>query len=515
MNESTIYLTTPIYYVNDTPHIGHAYTTVVTDILARYHKLFGYETFFLTGTDEHGQKVQTKAKEREVEPQVHVDEMAPRFIEEWKNLNISYDIFMRTTFPFHKNGVQKALQELFDRGEIYSASYTGWYCVSDEIFYTEKDLLDGRCPNGHSVNKIEEKNYFFKMSKYQNDLIQYIEQHPDFIRPEFRKNEVMGFLKKPLEDLCISRPKSRLSWGIELPFDTDYVTYVWFDALLNYITAIGYGDPTKEENFKKWWSGAVHVIGKDILSTHAVYWTTMLMALRIPLPQHIQAHGWWLTKDNSKMSKSSGNAIKPLDVKNIIGVDALRYFLARDIYLGSDSQFSLELVINRVNTELANNLGNLLSRSTNLVAKYFNGQVPDVTEFQPDTVVLEEMSSQTVRSLKQDILKFSPNTAIGHVVDLLSEANRYLEMQAPWKTAKTDLAAAAEALYASLEVLRISAILLSPVMPEKMEDLLKRVGWNKKPEFEDALHWGLLKKGAPVEKGDILFPRIDLEKTLL
>lgn len=506
------YITTPLYYVNSSPHIGNSYPTTVADILARYHRLFGNEVFFLTGTDEHGQKVQNKAKELNKDTQQYVDEMAQRFIDIWKELNINYDYFMRTTYDYHKLAVQKALKELYDKGDIYSATYEGWYSVSDEIFYTEKDLVNGLAPTGSSVQKIEEKNYFFKMSKYQNALIQHIEKNPDFIRPDYRRNEVLGFLRKPLEDLCISRPKSRLSWGIEIPFDKDYVTYVWFDALLNYATAVGYQDDSKKDHFEAWWPQAVHLIGKDILNTHAVYWTTMLLALQIPLPKTIFAHGWWLSANNEKMSKSKGNVIQPLDVRNIIGTDGLRYFLARDVYFGNDAQFSLELVISRINSELANNLGNLLNRSTNLVSKFFDSSVPDPQDYSSATASLSEKAQKVAPLLKEDILKYSANTAIGQVVDLLNDANKYLEQQAPWKQVKTDLPAAAQSLYAALECLRIAGILLHPVMPEKMNELLLRIGWDKEPMFEDALHWGLLKPGVKVQMGEPLFPRIDLDK---
>ncbi len=504
-----IYFTTPIYYVNDVPHIGHAYTTVVTDILSRYYRLIGYDTYFLTGTDEHGQKVQNKAKELERDPQEYVDEMVVRFQDVWRELNIQNDQFIRTTSSFHKDGVQKALQELFDKGEIYATEYEGQYCVSEEIFYTNKDITAGKCPQGHPVQTISEKNYFFKMSKYQTRLVEYIEANPDFIRPDYRRNEVLGFLRKPLEDLCISRPKSRLSWGIELPFDREYVTYVWFDALMNYATAIGYNNPGRKAEFDKYWPHSCHIIGKDILSTHAVYWPCMLMALGLPLPQMIFAHGWWLTSSNEKMSKSKGPVVRPLDMKNIVGIDPLRYFLARDIYLGNDAQFSEDLVIARVNSELANNLGNLLSRSLNLVDKYFESKVPSVKEEAADTVQLAKFASQCAQKVKAEILKFSPNTAIGHVVDMLTEANRYLEQRSPWKSAKTDVNSAAEPLYASLECLRIAAILLHPVMPVKMSELLARIGWNMTPKFEDALHWGLLTAGISVTKGDPLFPRVE------
>lgn len=503
----SFYITTPIYYVNDIPHIGHAYTTIVADVLTRYHKLFGEESYMLTGTDEHGQKVQAKAKEFDKDPKAFVDEIVLRFVDAWKELDIQYDIFMRTTYPYHISGVQKALQKIYDQGDIYEKTYDGWYCVSDEIFYTEKDVVDGKCPNGHPLQKISEKNYFFKMSKYQQQLIDYIEKNPGFIRPDYRRNEVLGFLRKPLEDLCISRPKARLSWGIELPFDKEYVTYVWFDALMNYCTAIGYGDPKREAEFSKKWPNAIHLIGKDILSTHAVYWPTILMGLGLSMPKVIFAHGWWLTSENEKMSKSKGKVVRPLDLKDVVGVDGLRYFLTRDIFLGNDAQFSQDLVISRVNSELANNLGNLQSRATNLVDKFFDGKVPTPPNTPPD---LSKTALTTAELLKKDILNFAPNTAVGNVVELLNQANKYLEEKAPWKTAKTDLTSAGEVLYSALEVLRISGILLHPVMPAKMTELLRRIGWSKTPNFEDAKKWGLLEVGSAVTKGDPLFPRIDV-----
>jgi methionyl-tRNA synthetase len=401
------------------------------------------------------------------------------------------------------------LQKIFDRGEIYSKTYPGWYCVSEEIFYTDKDVKDGKCPEGHTVQHVEEKNYFFSMSKYQQRLIDHINSNPDFIQPHHRKNEVLGFLRQPLEDLCISRPKNRLSWGIELPFDKDYVTYVWFDALMNYATGIGLYQPSKQKEFERVWPHALHIIGKDILTTHSVYWPTMLMAQELPLPKTIFAHGWWLTESNQKMSKSSGVVVKPLDMKDIVGVDALRYFLARDINFGNDAQFSQDLVISRVNAELANNFGNLLSRSTNLVSKFFENKVPADELTNEQSKALAHRAGLVAELVKKEILSLAPNIALGHVVDLLNEANRYLENMAPWKTAKTDLKITAEVLYTALEVLRIAGTLLHPVMPAKMNELLLRVGWSESPTFEDSKKWGLLKTGSPVQKGDPLFPRVE------
>ena len=473
----TFYITTPIYYVNDTPHIGHAYTTVTADVLARYHKLFGDEVLFLTGTDEHGQKVEQAAKKRGLDPKLHCDEMVLHFKNIWKELNCEYDIFMRTTEEFHKKGVQASLQFLYDKGEIYEHTYDGWYSVSEEIFYTEKDLVDGKSPTGKEVTKVSEKNYFFKMSLYQERLIDYINKNPDFIKPEHKKSEVLGFLKSPLSDLCISRPKERLSWGIELPFDKGFVTYVWFDALLNYATAIGYHGPKDtSEKYKHFWPHTTHLLGKDILITHTVYWTTMLMALGQPLPKHIFAHGWWLTGDAKKMSKSEGPVVKPLDMKEEVGVDGLRYYLSRDITLGNDAQFSRELVIQRLNSELSNNLGNLLSRSVSLIVKYFDGIIPESS-----TKILESQELQVKREalsvdLEKEIRSFNLSQGIGLIVELLSETNKYIDTLAPWKAAKEDKEKAAETLGNVCEVVSVCCYYLLPVMPSKAKEILDILG---------------------------------------
>jgi methionyl-tRNA synthetase len=512
----SFYITTPLYYVNDQPHIGHAYTTIVADVLRRYHRLFGEETLFLTGTDEHGQKIQTAAQGRQLPPQQHCDEMVVNFQNIWKELEIDYDIFFRTTSDFHKKAVQSCLQELYDRDLIYAKDYEGWYSVSDEIFYTEKDLVDGKAPTGKEVTLIKETNYFFKMSQFQERLIAAIQDRPELIQPEAKRNEVLGFLKKPLQDLSISRPKTRLNWGIELPFDTAHVTYVWFDALLNYAVGVGFKRPGMEKEFSKWWnptgdSGAIHLIGKDILTTHAVYWTTMLMALEAPLPKTIFAHGWWLTETNEKMSKSAGPTVKPLDVKNIVGVDGLRYFLTRDIHFGNDAQFSKELVISRVNVDLANNLGNLLSRTTNLVQKYFEGKIPPAKQNLAASQELQKLALAAASKVQSAVLTMAPNQAVEVVTDLLSSANKYLENHAPWKQLKEgQMEAGAEVLTTALEVLRIAAILLSPVMPSKMSVLLKQVGWDGPVQFTDAQKWGLLTAGTPVAKAEPLFPRIEV-----
>jgi methionyl-tRNA synthetase len=501
------YLTTPIYYVNDTPHIGHAYTTVVADVLARYHRLFGHEVKLLTGVDEHGQKVQAATVKHGLEPQAYVDSMAENFKSIWKELNIQYDFFIRTTDDFHKKTVQACLQQLYDQGEIYAKDYEGLYSVSEEIFYTEKDLVNGKTPLGNEVILLKEKSYFFRMGNYQERLIQYIHDHPDFIRPEHRKNEILGFLRQPLHDLCISRPKARLSWGVEFPFDREHVTYVWFDALLNYASAVGYQQSAGQAEFAKWWkeAGAIHLIGKDILTPHAVYWPTMLMALGVPLPKTIFAHGWWLTESGEKMSKSKGSVVKPLDMKAVVGVDPLRYFLTRDIALGNDAAFSPELVVNRVNAELANNLGNLLSRTTNLVEKNF-GKAPGLpSNPAPESQALLEKTYALSAKVKSAILDMAPQTAVQEIVDVLSDTNRYIGDRAPWKQVKDDLTAAGETLAVCLEVLKVAGILLSPVMPEKCASILGTIGCEL--DFPNLAR--PIPAGTPVKKSEPLFPRVE------
>lgn len=511
----SFYITTPLYYVNDTPHLGHAYTTVICDVLNRYHKLFGKNTFLLTGTDEHGQKVQSAAQKRGVSTQKHVTEYALHFQNLWKDLHIQEDFFIRTTMDFHKKVVQSCLQDLWDQQKIYKKDYEGLYCENEEIFYTSKELVDGKTPLGHTVSLIKEENYFFKMSNYQDQLIRHIEDNPQFIQPYSRRNEILGFLKQPLGDLSISRPKSRLSWGIQLPFDSHHVTYVWFDALLNYASAVGYRQEDKQDMFKEFWPQAIHVIGKDILLTHAVYWPTMLMALDVPLPKQIFAHGWWLTNNDEKMSKSKKDAIKPLDIKSIIGVYGLRYFLTRNIHFGNDAQFKTSLAIDCVNTELSNNLGNLLSRISKLVEKGFDGVIPKGSQNQQSTKKLMIQALALAENVKTAIESMAPQKAVEYVVQFLHTVNRYLEEFHPWTLLKEDPhykqegRVVSEVLYSCLESLRIVGILFSPIMPLKMQELLQRLSWDQSLKFEDAKIWGLLKAGTLIKRGDVLFPRID------
>lgn len=504
------YVTTPIYYVNDRPHIGHAYCTILADVLRRYHQMFGYETFFLTGVDEHGQKVEEAAKKRGMTPQQHCDDMQAHFRDLWPTLDVSNDDFIRTTEPRHERVVKEALQRLFDSGDIYKGEYEGFYSARVEKFFTEDELVDGKCPEtGGDVFKIVEANYFFKMGKYQQALIDHINAHPDFIRPESRRNEVMGFLRKPLQDLCISRPKARLSWGIELPFDSDYVTYVWFDALLNYVSTIGlyHDDP----RFQKWWAASNHLIGKDILTTHSVYWTTMLFALGLPMPQHITAHGWWLI-DNTKMSKSLGNVVNPLSMRDKYGVDSLRYFLMREMVVGLDSDFSEQSFLKRHNYELANDLGNLANRLVGFIAKQMDGVIP-----QPPTGAghssdadVMAMAAELPAKVRDCVDNLRVETAIETVMNFVRRLNRYVAETEPFKVIKTDRQAAGGSCYVALEGLRIALNLLWPVMPGKVVFLLNALGGSKVVVSLDDLKWGGLVPGAALNLPEPPFPRFEV-----
>ena len=498
---NTFYLTTPIYYVNDKPHIGHAYTTILADVLTRFHRKTGEDVFFLTGLDEHGQKVQQAAENRGVDPIDHCDEMAPRFLELWEKLHIQNDDFIRTTEKRHVAVVQKILQDVFDSGDIYEDEYEGLYSISEERFITEKEAESG---DFRDIKKIKEKNYFFKMSQYQQPLIDHINENPKFIQPEHRKNEVLGFLKKPLGDLCISRPKSRLNWGIELPFDSNYVTYVWFDALINYITAVGYN--VDEDSFNKYWPANYHLIGKDILTTHSVYWPTMLMSAKLSLPLGIFAHGWWLSGE-SKMSKSLGNVIDPLGLIEEYGVDPVRYYLMREMVLGQDASFTMESFIKRYNSDLANDFGNLLSRISNLLKKFFDGKIPMDEDDSPEGMVIKENGIKVVSDVWNHIESMQVNEAIETTLQYIRSVNKYMETMAPWKLAKSDNDAAGKVLFTAAEALRISAVLLAPVMPNRTQIVLETFN-----ATGSSLEWGGLTPGKSLNKHDVLFPRIDVKK---
>ncbi|VAX35619.1 Methionyl-tRNA synthetase [hydrothermal vent metagenome] len=496
---SKFYITTPIYYVNDKPHIGHAYTTILADVLARYHRAEGDDIFFLTGLDEHGQKVFQAAENRKMSPQEHCDDLAPRFLQLWEKLEIQNDDFIRTTQARHVSVVQKVLQDVYDNGDIYADEYEGWYSVSEERFITETEKESGEF---RDVKKLKERNWFFRMSKYQQKLIDYINEHPDFLKPEHRKNEVLGFLRKPLGDLCISRPKSRMSWGIELPFDKEYVTYVWFDALLNYITAPGFN--VDEEKFKQWWPASIHLIGKDILTTHAVYWTTMLFSMGLPLPKTIFAHGWWLTSD-TKMSKSLGNVVNPLDLIDEYGVDPVRYYLMSEMVLGQDANFTMESFIKRYNSDLANDFGNLLNRVGGLIGKYFDGCVPEKGVATEADKEIQEYAAQLEDKVKQLVSTLHIHEAIDVTLTLIRKVNKYMEVQAPWAVAKTDLSRAGTILYTATESVRLTAVLLAPVMPSKTKDVLEILD-----AIDTGMTWGELKSGVQLKSHEALFPRLEL-----
>ncbi|NTW59636.1 MAG: methionine--tRNA ligase [Nitrospirae bacterium] len=518
-------ITTPIYYVNDVPHIGHAYTTIAADVMARYHRLKGDPVFFLTGTDEHGQKVEKAAVEKGRTPKEHADLLSLNFKRLWEKLEITNDAFIRTTDREHIAVVQELLQKLFDKGEIERRTYEGWYCTPDERFWTEKDIHEGKCPDcGRPVEHIKEDNYFFLMSKYQARLIEHIEKHPGYIRPESRRNEVLGFLKhQALGDLCISRPKARLAWGIELPFDQDYVTYVWFDALTNYYSATRYlspkaggsSDPAARERF--WWPADHHLVGKDILTTHSVYWSTMLMGAGLPLPGNIFAHGWW-TRDGRKMSKSIGNVVDPNEMVDTYGADAFRYFVLREVPFGLDGDFSTETFITRFNTELANDLGNLLSRVMTMVGKYFDGKVPAAGPEQPHDRELRETASGIPAQIDADLAALAFNRYLQTAWQLVTRANRYVEENAPWSLAKkNDMERLASVLYNLAESLRIIGLMLYPVIPGTSQKIWNSIGVGKtisSCRMSDEQAWGGLKPGTVIQPGEQLFPRIETKKDI-
>jgi len=519
------YITTPIYYVNDVPHIGHAYTTIAADTLARYHRLLGDEVFFLTGTDEHGQKVEKAAQERGLTPKAHADSMTVNFQRLWEKLEISHDAFIRTTDKEHAAVVQELLQKLHDKGEIERRTYEGWYCTPDERFWTEKEIVEGKCPDcGRPVERISENNYFFLMSRYQDRLVAHIEAHPDYIKPDSRRNEVLGFLRsQTLGDLCISRPKARLSWGIELPFDHDFVTYVWFDALVNYYSATRYLSPTAEgsvdasarENF--WWPADHHLVGKDILTTHSVYWSTMLMGLGLPLPGNIFAHGWW-TQDGKKMSKSLGNVIDPHTVVDAYGADAFRYFVLREVPFGLDGDFSTETFVTRFNTELANDLGNLLSRVLTMIGKYFDGKIPAAGIEQPFDRELRETALAVPVKIDENLGALAFTKYLHETWALVTRANRYVEENAPWSLAKkNDLERLGTVLYNLSESLRLIGLYLYPVMPSTSQKIWDALGVGKEIRasiLNEEQPWGRLAVNTAIQPGAQLFPRIERKKNM-
>lgn len=503
------YITTAIDYANGSPHLGHAYEKVLTDIMARFRRLQGDDVKFLTGLDEHGQKVQMSAQKGGVEPIEICDRLAGEFQGLCDRLGVSNDDYIRTTEGRHKAVVQDVLQKLYDKGEIYKAEYAGYYSARQEQFVTEKEKVNGEWPEIYGeVEEVVETNYFFKLAQYQDWLVETIRENESMIYPRFRAADVLQFLKEPLNDLCISRPKSRLEWGIELPFDADFVTYVWFDALTNYITAAGYGT----EAFAKHWPADYHVIGKDILvPPHAVYWPIMLKALGLDLPRHFLVHGWWLSS-GAKMSKSTGEVVNPLDLIEQFGADAFRYFVTREMNVGQDSEFSLELFLSRYNSDLANDLGNLVSRLLNMGGRYTEGKVPAASVEGDPEKELKAVWATTQAELVALYEGFQFHRALERIFAFISAINKYAEARAPWKLAKSELAEDRAKLETSLatmaEALRLSMVLLTPVMPEISEKVRSLIGAEPFETLEGQLEWGSRLEGAALGDKAILFPRL-------
>lgn len=516
MDKKTFYITTPIYYPSDKLHIGHSYTTVAADAIARYKRLKGYDVMFLTGTDEHGQKIQRKAETKGVTPKQYVDEIVAGIKELWKVMKITNDRFIRTTDKYHEEAVQRIFKKLYEQGDIYKSEYEGWYCTPCESFWTKTQLVDGKCPDcGRDVELTKEESYFFRLSKYQDRLIKHIEENPDFIQPVSRQNEMLSnFLRPGLEDLCVSR--TTFNWGVPVSFDEKHVVYVWIDALSNYITALGYGSGD-DSDYRKYWPADVHLVGKEIVRFHTIIWPAMLMALGEPLPKQVFGHGWLLL-EGGKMSKSKGNVVDPVVLIQKYGLDAIRYFLLREVPFGSDGVFSNEALINRINSDLANDLGNLVSRTVAMIDKYFGGTIPSERTYGDFDEDLKNTVLSTSAKVDELMDKLQFSSALAEIWKTISRTNKYIDETMPWVLAKDEAnrPRLAAVMYNLAESLRIVSILLQPFMVETPEKIWNQLGLENEDllSWDSTRTWGVYPEGAAVKKGEVIFPRIDLKKEL-
>ena len=499
------YITTPLYYVNDKLHLGHAYCTVSADVIARFYRMLGRKVFFLTGTDEHGQKVAQIAEHKHLNPQQWADRIVEEDKRLWKILNISYNEFIRTTEKRHTDVVQFVFEYLYKKNDIYKSHYEGWYCTSCETFYLDNQIQQGVCPQCSStVEKVKEESYFFKLSSYQDKLLYYFDSHPEFLQPDFRRQEIINFVKQGLKDISISR--TTVKWAIPVPFDSSHTIYVWFDALLNYISAIGYLED--KDKFNTLWPADLHLVGKEIFRFHTVIWPAMLIALDLPLPKKVFAHGWW-TVEGEKMSKSKGNVIDPIKICEDWGVDVFRYFILKEVPLGLDGDFSQQNLKNRYNAELANDLGNLLSRALTMVEKYVNGYIPKANSLKKDDIEIKEFSFKLEKQIPLLFDKLEITNVLNLIWEFIYLVNKYIEKNSPWNLAKNNTTRLFTVLYNTLEAIRIIGIYLCPFMPITSQEILKQLGLNEDIDSINSIHftWGQLKSNTKIRKGPSLFPR--------